>query len=111
MHAARVFEKGAFYYIQRKYLWPMVNNYYIVQKREILQSFRGYPGCLPVTDIEYGTRSVMEETTEKIVHFSLVQVSEVANSNAVEKEGLKRCLEFLERAGRLASNSQVFNFD
>ena len=44
---------------------------------------------------------MMEVTTEKIVHFSLVQVSEVANSNAMEKEGLKRCLEFLEGDGQV----------
>ena len=30
-----------------------------------------------------------------------MQVSAVANSNAMEKEGLKRCLEFLERDGQV----------
>ena len=44
---------------------------------------------------------MMEVTTEKIADFSLVQVTEVANSNAMEKEGLKRCLEFLERDGQV----------
>ena len=105
----RFFEKGTFYYIQKKYLWPVVNNYYIVQQREILQSFRGQPLVLagdgrcdsPGHNAKYGTYSVMEVTTEKIVHFSLVQVSEVANSNAMEKEGLKRCLEFLEGDGQV----------
>lgn len=105
----RFFEKGSFYYIQRKYLWPVVNNHYIVQQREILQSFRGQPLVLagdgrcdsPGHNAKYGTYSVMEVTTEKIVDFSLVQVSEVANSNAMEKEGLKRCLEFLERDGQV----------
>lgn len=41
-----------------------------------------------------------EVMTEKIVDFSLVHVSEVANSNAIE-EGLKRCLELLERDGQV----------
>ena len=103
----RFFEKGTFYYIQRKFLWPVVNNHYIVQQREILQSFRGQPLVLagdgrcdsPGDNAKYGTYNVMEVTTEKIVHFSLVQVSEVANSNAMEKEGLKKCLEFLEGDG------------
>lgn len=49
---------------------------------------------------KYGTYSVMEVTTEKIVDLCLVQVSEVANSNAMEEEGLKRCFEFLERDGQ-----------
>ena len=87
----------------------MVNNHYIVQQRGILQSFRGKPLVLagdgrcdsPGHNAKYGTYSVMEVTTEKIVDFSLVQVSEVANSNAMEKEGLKRCLEFLERNGQV----------
>ena len=87
----------------------MVNNHYIVQERGILQSFRGQPLVLasdgrcdsPGHNAKYGTYSVMEVTTEKIVDFSLVQVSEVANSNAMEKEGLKRCLEFLERNGQV----------
>ena len=30
-----------------------------------------------------------------------MQVSEVANSNSMEKEGLKRCLEFLEGDGQV----------
>lgn len=87
----------------------MVNNHYIVQQRGILQSFRGQPLVLagdrlcdsPGHNAKYETYSVMEVTTEKIVDFSLVQESEVANSNAMEKEGLKRCLEFLERDGQV----------
>ena len=55
----------------------------------------------PGHNAKYGKYSVMEVTTEKIVHFSLVQVSEVANSNGMEKEGLKRCLEFLEGDGQV----------
>ena len=43
----------------------------------------------------------MEVTTEKIMLFSLVQVSEVANSNTMEKERLIRCLEFLEGDGQV----------
>ena len=99
----RFFEKGTFYYIQRKYLWAVVNNHHIVQQREILRPFRGKPLVLtsdgqcdsPGYNAKYGTYSVMEVTSEKIMHFSLVQVSEVANSSAME-EGLKRCLEFLD---------------
>ena len=105
----RFFSKGTFYYIQRKYLWPVVNNHYLIQQREALQSLRGQPLVLagdgrcdsPGHNAKYGTYSVMEVTTEKILDFSLVRVSEVANSNAMEKEGLKRCLEFLERDGQV----------
>ena len=37
----RFFSKGTFNSIQRKYLWPVVNNKYLNQQREVLQSFRG----------------------------------------------------------------------
>ena len=56
----------------------------------------------------------MEVTTEKIMLFSLVQVSEVANSNTMEKERLIRCLEFLEGDGQvidLLATDRYFNFD
>ncbi|XP_044168213.1 uncharacterized protein LOC122952240 [Acropora millepora] len=105
----RFLSKSTFYRNQRKYLWPVVNNRYLIQQREDLQLLRGQPLVLagddrcdsPGNNAKYGTYSVMEVTTEKIVDFSLVQVSEVANSNAMEKEGLTRCLEFLERDGQL----------
>ena len=105
----RFLSKSTFYRNQRKYLWPVVNNRYLIQQREALQLLRGQPLVLagddrcdsPGHNAKYGTYSVMEVTTEKIVDFSLVQVSEVANSNAMEKEGLTRCLEFLERDGQL----------
>ena len=105
----RFFKKGNFNLIQRKYLWPVVNNGYLTQQKEILRSFRGHPLVLagdgrcdsPGHNAKYGTYSLIEVTTEKIVDFSLVQVSEVANSNCMEKEGLKRCLDKLERDGQL----------
>lgn len=55
----------------------------------------------PGHNAKYGTYSLMEMTTEKIVDFSLVQVSEVANANFMDKEGLKRCLERLETGGQV----------
>ena len=105
----RFFKKGNFNLIQRKYLWPVVNNGYLTQQNEILRSFRGQPLVLagdgrcdsPGHNAKYGTYSLMEVITEKIVDFSLVQVSEVANSNCMEKEGLKRCLDKLERDGQV----------
>ena len=28
------------YYIQRKYLWPVINNHFLAQQREVLQSLK-----------------------------------------------------------------------
>jgi len=48
-----------------------------------------------VTMLSMGsTGDVSEQQKIKYVFPSLVQVSEVANSKAIEKDGLKRCLKF-----------------
>lgn len=105
----RFVQKGIFYSMQRKYLWPVVNHRYLLQHRELLQSLRGERLVLagdgrcdsPGHNAKYGTYSIMHVPTEKILDFSLVQVSEVANSNCMEKEGLKRCLQNLETDGQI----------
>ena len=45
----RFFKKSTFYYIQRKYLWPVVNNHFLKQQKEVLQSLRGQHLVLAVT--------------------------------------------------------------
>ena len=96
-------------------------NGYLTQQKEILQSFRRHPLVLAGDgrcdsqehNAKCGTYSLTEVTTEKIVDFPLVEVSEVANPNCMEKEGLKRCLDMLERDGQLTnmhvSYGQVLN--
>ena len=44
----------------------------------------------------YGTYTLMDNDSSKVVAFSVVQVSEVTSSNAMEKEGFKRWIESLE---------------
>ena len=105
----RFFTKGNFNSHQRKYLWPVVNQRFQLQNTELLQSLQGERLVLagdgrcdsPGHNAKYGIYSIMHVPTEKIIDFSLVQVSEVANSNCMEKEGLKRCLENLERSGQV----------
>ena len=46
----------------------------------------------PGHNAKYGTYSLMDEATEHIIDFSLVQVSEVSSSNAMENEGCQRSL-------------------
>ena len=45
----------------------------------------------PEHSAKYGTYSLLNET-EKVVNLSLVQMSEVSSSNAMEYEGCKRSL-------------------
>ena len=41
----------------------------------------------PGHNAKYGTYSLMDEASGNIIDFSLVQVSEVSSSNAIENEG------------------------
>ncbi|KAL9977530.1 hypothetical protein ACROYT_G014943 [Oculina patagonica] len=83
-------------------------NWYLIHHRELLQSLRGESLVLagdgrcdsPGHNAKYGTYIIMHVPTEKILDFALKQVTEVANSNCMEKEGLKRCLQNLERDGQ-----------
>ena len=49
------------------------------------------------TRLKYGTYSIVDTASSKVLDFSLVQVTEVKNSNAMELEGLKRCLDHLQQ--------------
>ena len=45
---------------------------------------------------------MIDQKTDRIVDFEVVQVSEENNSNAMEREGFKRCMENIyEKGGRL----------
>ena len=50
----------------------------------------------PGHSAKYGTYSIVYTNTYKVIDVSLVQVTEVKNSNAMELEGLKRCLDHLQ---------------
>ena len=87
----------------------MVNHRYLLRHRELLQSLKGEGLILagdgrcdcPGHNAKYSTYSIMHVATEKIPDFSLVQVSEVNNSNCMEKEWLKYCLENPESDGQI----------
>ena len=53
----------------------------------------------PGHNSKYGTCTLIDYDTGKVVAFSVIQVSEVTSSNAIEKEGFKRCIESVEVDG------------
>ena len=65
----------------------------------------------PGHSAKYGTYTLMDSDSGKVVAFSVVQVSEVTSSNAMEKEGFKRCIESLEddrvKIDRIATDRHV----
>ena len=89
---------------QKKYLFPVVNKVYSEHEEAILDEVRnkqvvagGDGRCdSPGHSAKYGTYSIVDTDTSKVIDFSLVQVTEVKNSNGMELEGLKRCLDHLQ---------------
>ena len=100
----KILSEKHFYRIQRKYLFPVVNQTWKDHQREVFNGIKskksidlcGDGRCdSPGHSAKYGTYTLMEESSKKIVQFSLVQVSEVSSSNAMEYEGCKRSLDMV----------------
>ena len=90
-----------FYCIQKNLLFPAIQNAWNTSESDIFQQLKQVqhinicgdwrcdsPGHLA----KYGTYSLLDETSGKVVEFSVVQVTEVTLSNAMEYEGCKRSL-------------------
>uniref|UniRef100_A0A3Q2QYA5 Uncharacterized protein n=1 Tax=Fundulus heteroclitus TaxID=8078 RepID=A0A3Q2QYA5_FUNHE len=96
---------------QTKYLVPSVNDVYKIEHENVIKSIlekQDEKGIVALGDgradspghlAKYGTYTVMEKTTKKIIAAQFVQSNEVGSSTAMEKEGLKRSLEQLSAEG------------
>ena len=93
-----------FYDSQLKYLFPVVNEAWETELNRQINKLT----CSEVVNLDgdgrcdspghcakYGTYTLMDEKQGNVVAFSVVQVSEVSSSNAMEKEGFTRCVELL----------------
>ena len=107
----KFFSQTTYYDIQSRYLFPVVNKAWTERKGELLQAIKeegplnlvGDGRCdSPGHNAKYGTYTMMSEDA-KVVTFSLVQVTEVTSSNAMEKEGFKRCFRELSEKGVVIS--------
>jgi len=89
--------------MQSSYLTTAVKSVWLNSQEKLLHSLRGNSlniggdgrCCSPGHTAKFGSYSVMDLNISKIVDVQLVQVNEVTNSNAMELEGLKRCLNYL----------------
>lgn len=98
--------ESTYYSIQGTYLYPVVENTYNLQQTAILAaladeeiSVMGDGQCdTPGHNAKYLTYSLLEEETELIVSSKVVCLGEeeIKSSNAMEVEGLDRCLDELE---------------
>ena len=93
--------KTSFYAIQNHYLYDIVNRNYIEKSKAILEDVKqaklidlsGDGRCdSPGHNAKYLTYSFMDKSANKIGAFSLTQVTEVGNSNRMEKMGFEKAL-------------------
>ena len=96
-----MFGERYFYKLQKEYLYPVVHTNYVMQQEAVIEYLRGNKLHLsgdgrcdsPGYSAKYGTYSLMDSATDLILDYSLVQVTETGSSVAMEKEGLRRCLD------------------
>ena len=101
-----------FYRIQKEYLYPVVHSTYILQHEAVLAFLRderrhlsGDGRCdSPGYSAKYCTYSIMDSVSDLILDYRLVQSSETGSLVAMEKEGLRRCLDSL-----LANDVQILS--
>ncbi|XP_067659703.1 uncharacterized protein [Haliotis asinina] len=94
-----------FFNHQRTLLHPVIERVWKEEQRMLLDEIRfteeplilGGDGRAdtPGHNAKFGSYTLMELSTSKVVHVELVQSNEVKNSNAMEKEGLTRSVHFL----------------
>ena len=97
-----IVSKTTFYKVQNKYVFPVIHNTWHIHQKQVLQSIKeqkvqvnvsGDGRCdSPGHSAKYGNYSLLDESSGKVIDFSLVQVTEVSSSNAMEYEGCKRSL-------------------
>ena len=96
------FSESFFYDTQQKYLFPVINDAWEAEKQRQLDilnakevvNLDGDAHCdSPGHSAKYETYTLMDDDTGDVVAFSVIQVSEVTSSNAMEKEGFSRCIQ------------------
>ena len=94
----------SYYKTQKKFLLPVVDKKWKSCQKEIINELKkedhvdicGDGRCdSPGHSVKYGTYTVIDESTKKVVEFNVVQVTEATSSNAMEYEGCKRTLNSL----------------
>ena len=102
------FCERVFYDTQRTYLFPFLNEALGAESNRQIDTLtskavvnlEGDGRCdSPGHCANYGIYTLMDEDTENVVAFNVIQVSEVSSSSAMEKEGFTRCIEMLEGKG------------
>ena len=104
--------KTSYYAIQKKYLMGVVNKNYKKKSKEITEDMKkhgvyhlsGDGRCdSPGHNAKYLTYSLMDKFTNRILAFSLTQITEAGNSNRMETVGFKKVLSTVKGDGIIPS--------
>lgn len=97
-----------FYRHQNRYLFPIVNDAWKTEEASVIEKLANQEEVInlngdgrcdsPGHNAKYGTYTMMDNESGKVVTFKVVQVTEVTSSNAMEKEGFVHCLDKLENS-------------
>ena len=87
----KIFSEKTFYNIQNKYLLPVINEFWLKEQNSTFSELGGPDLWLsgdgrcdsPGHNAKYGTYTMIDQKTDKIVDFKIVQVSEENYSNAM----------------------------
>ncbi|XP_078604037.1 uncharacterized protein LOC144877851 [Branchiostoma floridae x Branchiostoma japonicum] len=107
------FSESHYNNVQRTYLLPAVNDYYLNEQQLILRRFQataeeeaqqvtllGDGRCdSPGHCAKYCSYTLMEEKTQFILDFQLAQVTETGTSQAMERHAFEKSLEFVRDNG------------
>ncbi|KAM7311189.1 hypothetical protein ISCGN_008096 [Ixodes scapularis] len=91
-------QKSQYFKIQSTFLFPAALKVWKAEQAQLVQGLQGKTLCLARVgradssgySTKYGTYSLMEMNVKRIIHFELVQSTEVKSSSHMEKEGLRR---------------------
>ncbi|KAG0434206.1 hypothetical protein HPB47_019271 [Ixodes persulcatus] len=99
--------KSQYFKIQSTFLFPAALKVWKAEQAQLVQGLQGKTLCLagdgradsPGYSAKYGTYSLMEMNVKRIIHFELVQSTEVKSSSHMEQEGLRRSLDNMLNQG------------
>jgi len=89
--------------IQNEYLFPVINDFWKAEQEFVFSDvgerrlwLSGDGRCdSPGFSAKYGTYTMLDQHNDKVVDFHVIHVGEVNSSNAMEREGFKRCMEVI----------------
>ena len=101
--------KDCYYALREKYVFPVIDACWETEQNNVIDTLkdRGEPVTLagdgrcdsPGHSAKYGTYTMLDVQSDKVVDFKVVSVCEVKNSNAMEKKGFIETLKNIEEAG------------